>query len=601
MRGSQRPVVTAIAKSASEYPNATALQSASGSMTYSALMTAAGLLASELADLGAGRDVPVGICISRSFEHVIALLATLQAGAAFVPLDPDWPIDRINSVLDDARAPMAIASPALAPKLSAANRTVLRSDQQRRQASRPLVADIEDESLAYIIYTSGSTGMPKGVEITHRNLRHLVNWHCEAFGISRNDRASCVAGLSFDALVWELFPYLAVGATVHLADEATRTSADQLREWLIGQAITVAFVPTPLAESMMRVDWPATTSLRTLLTGGDTLHVRPKAGLPFEVVNNYGPTECTVVATSGVVPPEGDQQALPAIGRPIAATQIHILDDDGQPAASGETGEIYISGANVGRGYRNQPALTAEEFLSGKIRPATEAERLFRTGDLGSWTADGQIAFHGRRDDQFKLRGYRIELDEITAALVRHPGVAHGVVDGQGDGPDKRLVAYVVPAGRQQIRAAELRAFLASTLPAYMLPAVFVRLASLPMTANGKVDRRALPKPTALNALSSAPYRAPESDVERHVATVVENLLGIEAVGVEDNFFLLGGHSLLATQLVVRVRDGLGVELTLRDVFEAQTIGNLATKVEQRLVDKVVSMSDDEVRTHLTL
>jgi len=568
-------------------------------ITYGALMTAADALAAELRGLGAGPNVPVGVCVERSIEHVVALLGVLRSGGAFLPLDPGWPPERIRFVLDDAAAPIVVADPRHREAVTAPGRAVVEAGGAwRRRAGGAAAGASSGDDIAYVIYTSGSTGEPKGVEITHANLLNLVTWHREAFGVTRQDHGSWVAGLAFDASVWELFPCLAVGATIHVAGEPVRASAEALRRWLLDEGVSIAFAPTPLAESLLSGEWPAGAALRTLLTGGDTLHVRPGPGLPFKVVNNYGPTECTVVATSGPVAAGAAADELPSIGRPIAGARIHILDADGNPAPAGRIGEIHVAGAGVGRGYRNRPSLTAERFVS--ISPGGgPAERCYRTGDLGSWTADGEIAFHGRSDAQIKQRGHRIEPDEITAALSRHPLVAQSAVVAEGEGAAAQLVAYVVPAGEKTPRSPDLRAFLATSLPTYMLPSLYVRVASLPITANGKLDRSALPSATSANTLPSAPYREPQSLVERRIAAMVEELLEIDEVGLDDNFFLLGGHSLLGTQLVLRLRDAFGAELALRDLFEAQTIQNLASKVERSVVELVAAMSEEEVQQRL--
>jgi amino acid adenylation domain-containing protein len=525
------------------------------------------------------------------------MLGALRAGSCFLPLDPDWPDDRLCAVLDDAGAPTVVAAPRLVTKLRASNRKVLSSAREGcRRGALEKLPDRTSESLAYLIYTSGSTGRPKGVEITHRNLLHLVTWHREAFDVSEQDHASWIAGLGFDASIWELFPYLTAGACIHIPEDHVRVSADALRAWLVEQSITIAFAPTPLAEMLISAPWPADTALRTLLTGGDTLHLRPRSGLPFRVVNNYGPTECTVVATSGVVGVESVSAALPTLGKPIKNARIAILDETGEPVRQGEAGEIHISGAGVARGYRGRPDLTAERFVVLAPDKNDGAERYYRTGDLGSWTADGEIAFHGRTDDQIKIRGHRVEPDEIAAALSRHPGVAQSAVVAKGEGLDRQLIAYILPATQEAPGPEELRDFLAVRLPNYMLPASFVRIASLPLTSNGKLDRSALPPPSPANILASVQYRAPGSPVEARLAAIVEDLLGMKRVGIDDNFFLLGGHSLLGTQLVLRVRDAFGTDLTLRDLFEAQTIYNLAAKVEEMVVNMVAGMNEEELQ-----
>jgi acyl-CoA synthetase (AMP-forming)/AMP-acid ligase II/acyl carrier protein len=368
---------------------------------------------------------------------------------------------------------------------------------------------------------------------------------------------------------------------------------------LIEQSITIAFAPTPLAEALISANWPAHTALRTLLTGGDTLHLWPRPGLPFRVVNNYGPTECTVVATSGTVMAERTSLALPTIGKAIADTEVVILDSQGKPARTGEVGEIYIAGEGIGRGYRRRPEQTDERFLMLAL-PGGTAKRYYRTGDLGCLTADGEIAFHGRCDDQIKVRGHRVEPDEISAALSRHPAIIQSAVVAEGDGAGRQLIAYVVPEPQKTPRAGELRDFLAARLPNYMLPTTYVRIPSLPLTPNGKLDKSALPSPSQANTLASTRYRAPSSPVESRVAAIVETLLGVKGVGVEDNFFLLGGHSLLGTQLVLRLRDAFGAELTLRDLFEAQTIENLSAKIEEKVTNMVAGMSDEELQQRLT-
>jgi amino acid adenylation domain-containing protein len=519
----------------------------------------------------------VGVSLERSFEYVIAVLAVWKAGGAYVPVDLEWPEERRAFVLEDARAAVVIGA-----GLKVDVRHVL-----KKAAS----AEITRENLAYIIYTSGSTGKPKGVEVTHGNLLNLVFWHRRAFGVTAEDRASHVAGLAFDAVVWELWPYLSAGASVALADATTRTSPELLREWLAAEGITISFVPTALMEPMLTAEWPVKTALRYLLTGADTLHRYPEAGLPFQVVNNYGPTECTVVATSGVVKPSY-VSGRPAIGAAIANTQIYLLNENREPVKAGETGEIYIGGTSVARGYRNQPQLTAERFVENPFSPAVDA-RMYRTGDLGAMMPEGQIAFLGRADNQEKIRGHRIEPDEIVSVLERHPKVSSAAVVGRGNACGRQLVGYVVPAG-QGPRSRELREFLSKELPEYMIPSRFVRIAALPLTANGKLDRGALPEPTAENALDTTVYRAPESAMEIKIASILEELLRVKRVGLEDNFFLLGGHSLLGTQLVLRVRERFGVMLTLRDLFMAQTVGNLSDEIERQLIARLDAMSEEE-------
>jgi amino acid adenylation domain-containing protein len=572
-----------VAAAAAATPNATAVRMGSACLSYAELDARADRLAGYLVSLGVGPEKAVAICLDRSFDYVVAVLAVWKAGAAYVPLDPQWPEERRAYVIDDANA-LVVIGRGLTVDLD-------RDAQKIDGSSAPGNPETKRESLAYIIYTSGSTGRPKGVEVTHGNLLNLVFWHRRAFAVTAADRGSHVAGLAFDATVWELWPYLSAGASVAMPEETTRTSPDLLREWLAAEAVTISFVPTALAEPMLQAAWPKKTTLRYLLTGADTLHRYPAEGLPFELVNNYGPTECTVVATSGIVKPSAES-ALPSIGSAIANTQIYLLNENREPVAPGETGEIYLGGTSVARGYRNQPQLTADRFVPNPFSPAADA-RMYRTGDLGVLMPDGQVAFQGRLDNQEKIRGNRIEPDEIVCVLTRHPKVASAAVVARGVNCTKQLVAYVVPAGEAPA-GNELRDFLARELPEYMIPSLYVRMAALPLTANGKLDRAALPEPAVDNALDTTSYRAPQSPIEMQIAKILEELLHVDRVGLDDNFFLLGGHSLIGAQLVLRARERFGVMLTLRDLFAAQTVVNLAAEIERQWMARLEAMSDEE-------
>jgi acyl-CoA synthetase (AMP-forming)/AMP-acid ligase II/acyl carrier protein len=419
------------------------------------------------------------------------------------------------------------------------------------------------------------------VEITHGNLAHLIDWHRNAFQLTPDDRASQVAGLGFDAAVWEVWPTLVAGASLHLADEATRRSPLALRDWLVSRRITIAFVPTVLAEPLLHTDWPANTALRYLLTGADTLRRGPAAGLPFTLVNNYGPTECTVVATSGSV--SSEVQGPPTIGRPIGQTWTFILGEDLKPVTPGEPGELCLAGPLVGRGYRNNPEETEKRFTH-LVTDEGLPVRIYRTGDRVRQLENGEIAFLGRLDDQIKLRGFRIEPGEIVTCLSACPGVLSSAVvarDLGNDGPE--LVAYVVALPGAQLTVAGLREFLAPRLPDYMVPAHYVALATLPVTSGGKLDRAALPAPTADNLLPLGTTEdATSQGIPNAVAALVAALLNQPRVDPKANFFMLGGHSMLAAQLVAQIRDRFGVSLTLRQLFNAPTVAALASVVAQQ-------------------
>jgi amino acid adenylation domain-containing protein len=542
--------------------------------------------------------MPVGLCLPRSPEMAVGALAIWKAGGAYVPMDPAYPRERLTFMLEDAQAAILVTDASLAAAWPAGKWEVI--DIRGRQAASGAdeAPDVETTpaDLAYLIYTSGSTGRPKGVEITHRGLANLVSWHRQAFSVSSSDRASYVAGLGFDAAVWDLWPYLATGASLHLPDELTRTSAEPLRDWLVAQNITISFVPTPLAEQLVRLEWPRHSALRLMLTGGDTLHRYPPAGLPFTLVNNYGPTECTVVATSGPVLPNENAATQPPIGRPITNTEILLLDDRLQRVPPGTPGEIHIGGAGVARGYRNRPDLTRKKFIPHPFS-AAPADRLYKTGDLASELPGGQFAFLGRIDDQIKVRGYRIEPSEIVTVLNRHESIRESLVVAkpQSSG-DRQLVAYVVLNAGASPQHTALRAFLGEYLPDYMLPAAFVRLEAFPLTPHGKIDRAALPEPTPENTLADDFSEASASPVESRLTGILSTLLGVKGVKLDDNFFQIGGHSLLGAQVLTRVRDTFGVELSLRSLFDHPTARGMSAEIEHLIFAKLQASGDDEAR-----
>lgn len=591
-----------VARQAEATPDAIAAVDVVQALRYDELNRRANQLAHYLQKQGVGANVLVALCAERSVDMVVGLLAILKAGGAYVPLDSAYPPERLAFMLHDSQAPVIITHQHLAPRFANLDTRphVVRLDADAPLLSRQSAADptcaISTADLAYVIYTSGSTGRPKGVLITHNNLLNLVFWHQNAFSVTSSDRATQVASPAFDATGWELWPYLAIGASVHLPDEDTRISPALLRDWLVSRGITITFLPTPLAESVMALGWPPTTSLRLLLTGADTLHHYPSSTLPFAVVNNYGPTEATVVATSGPVPPMENPDGLPSIGRPIANTQIYILDEHLRQVPVGEQGDLYIGGVGLAKGYLNRPELTAERFIPHPFS-GEPAARLYKTGDLARYLADGQIAFLGRTDHQVKIRGFRIELGEIEAVLNQHPAIQQAVVIVREDVADeKRLVAYIVLAPGADATTSSLRDILVTHLPDYMIPTAFVLLEALPLTPNGKVDRTALPMLDATNTVRDADIAAPSTPTEERLARIVASVLGLEQVGRDENFFMLGGNSMMGTQIIVQVAEVFGVDLLLRTLFDTPTIQQLATAIEQLIVAKVEAMSDDEVR-----
>ncbi|HEY5314420.1 MAG TPA: non-ribosomal peptide synthetase [Pirellulales bacterium] len=583
--GSPASVPAQIAHHAIATPTGVAVADDRGELSFAELERRANQLACLLREAGAMPDRCVGVFCDRSVDFVVAALAVLKSGAAYLPLDSHTPADRARFMLDDAGAEVVLTHREKCRDWPAGPCRIIELERVAAAPTPPLEFQPAPDSLAYVVYTSGSTGRPKGVEITHANLLNLIDWHQTAFGVSSAERASQVAGLGFDAAAWEIWPHLAAGASVHIADELTRRSPQALRDWLVAERITIAFIPTVLAEQLLHADWPATTSLKTLLTGADVLHRRPAADLPFTVVNNYGPSECTVVATSGIVEPSADAAGPPSIGRAIRNAQVLILDENLCGVERGEAGELCIAGALVGRGYRNLPELTAQRFVTVQTESG-ESLRVYRTGDRARWLPNRELAFLGRLDEQLKIRGYRIEPGEIVAWLDRYPGIEASALVALVGGAGPVLVAYLVVADNVQLMAADVRDFLAARLPDYMLPAQFVQLAALPLTPNGKVDKAALPAPSAENQLptSQAPPSAaadPEDNVLAKVAALVASLLNDASVSRDDNFFLLGGHSMLAAQLVTRVRDLFGVDVGLRQLFTSPTIAGLSAEISR--------------------
>lgn len=586
-----------VAEQAARRPDAQAIASSSSALTYAELDQDANRLANYLITLGVGQETIVGLCLNRATESIMCALAVLKAGGAYLPLDPALPVERLRFMLNDAAPRVLITSEDLTEQLSGGAWTVVSIDTDpniKACSSNHPDVEISGEQLAYVIYTSGSTGQPRGVEITHANLLNLVKWHQREFAVTAHDRASHVAGVGFDAAVWEVWPYLTAGASLELPDETTRIVPAQLRDWLVERQITISFLPTALAERIMILEWPDSTELRFLLTGADTLHRYPSAKVPFVLVNNYGPTECTVVATSGRVQPVDSATNLPTIGRPITNTRVYILDERLRPVPSGVAGELYIGGAGIARGYLNRPDLTAEKFVSDPFSAALSA-RLYKTGDRARYLDNGEIAYLGRIDQQIKIFGHRIEPVEIEAAIDRHPAIASSVVVAFGSACEaKRLTAYLVMRNGTTPAAAELRDFLQSSLPDYMVPSMFVKLQGLPLTANGKVDRAALPAPSPDNTLRDEVFTPPSTPIEKRLATILCSVLNLNEVSVNDNFFLLGGHSLLGTQLIIKIRATFGVDLALRTLFDTPTISELSSEIERLILARVESMSEEE-------
>ncbi|RDS87331.1 non-ribosomal peptide synthetase [Pseudomonas fluorescens] len=546
---------------AERQPHAIAVVQDGTSLTYRQLNQRANQLAHHLLAQGVQPDDRVALCCRRGPQMLVGLLGILKAGAGYVPIDPAYPAARIAYLLQDS-APVAVLAEASTRELLGNVASIDLHEHHHPNVSNPQIADLTPAHLAYVIYTSGSTGQPKGVMVEHRSVENLVHWHCEAFGLSAISHTSSVAGFGFDAMAWEVWPALCVGATLHLPpSELGNEQIDDLLAWWLAQPLDVSFLPTPVAEYAFSQDLHHPT-LRLLLIGGDRLRQFSQERR-FAVINNYGPTEATVVATSGRV---RAGQAL-HIGRPIANACVYVLDEHLRPVPVGVAGELYVGGSGVARGYLNRAQMTAERFLQDPFNSG----RMYRTGDQVRWLPDGNLEYLGRNDEQVKIRGVRVELGEIESCLAALPGVGEAVVLVR----EGRMVAWFTEHHPLSIES--LREQLQAHLPQALVPVAYVRLDVLPLTANGKLDRQALPAPDQAAVLSRE-YEAAQGAVETTLARLWAEVLQVEQVGRHDHFFELGGHSLLAVSLIERMRQ-VGLSADVRVLFSQPTLAALAAAV----------------------
>jgi amino acid adenylation domain-containing protein len=557
-------------------------------LTYRELNARANQLAHHLRELGVGPETLVALYLERSAELVVAVLGIWKAGGAYVPLDPAHPEERLQFMLEDSQAPVLVTTKALLPRLKAPCARVVRLDADvtkiARQADSNPEHRADPDNLAYVLYTSGSTGRPKGVAVMHRGPAALIDWALRTF--TREHLAGMLFSTSicFDLSVFELLAPLSCGGKVILVRDALHLPECAAA----GEVTFVNTVPSVMAELLRRPGLPV--AVKVIALCGEPLSARLAQQcyqLPSveQVFNLYGPTEASVYSTFYRVPK--DLAGPPSIGRPISGTRAYVLDEHLQPVPLGVPGELYLGGAGLARGYLNRPELTREKFIANPFS-ADPDSRLYRTGDACRWRADGNLEFLRRLDNQVKLHGYRIELGEIEGVLREHPQVQDTavVVHQDAAADDKTLVAYVVPHG-QAPTLPDIRSFVQQKLPSYMIPAVFVFLERLPLTANGKVDRRALPPPDWQASEPEHDESVPRTPTEEVLIEIWATVLNLERVGIHDNFFELGGHSLLATRVVLRVRHAFGVELPLHALFEAPTIAGLALLIVQHLAARV--------------
>jgi amino acid adenylation domain-containing protein len=579
-----------VAAQAARSPDAVAVVFEGRAMSYGELDVRANQLAHELRARGVGPEVRVAVCLERSPELMVALLGVLKAGGAYVPLDPGYPLDRLAFMVSDAQARLVLTTAALQDRVTGPHETFCLDVEAAALAGHPLtspVTGVDPENLAYVIYTSGSTGRPKGAMNSHRGVVNRLLWMADAFDVSVTDRVLQKTPVSFDVSVWELFLPLMTGARLVLARPGGHQDPSYLLELIAAQQITCAhFVPSMLGPFLAA---PQVTeragSLRWVVCSGEALPAdlveRFHSRLAAELHNLYGPTEAAVDVTAWRCPRGWAQQMVP-IGRPIANTQMYVLDGGFEPMPVGVPGELFIGGVQVARGYLGRPELTAERFVPDPFG-SVPGRKLYRTGDRARWRPDGTLEFLGRLDDQVKIRGLRIELGEIEAALKRHPGIERCVVVAREYAHgDRRLVAYIIPAAGSVIHAGELRLLLGKTLPDYMIPAAFVSVASFPLTPSGKLDRKALPPPDVAVRESDAASLEPRTPTEKVLARIWCDTLDLKRVGVRDNFFDLGGHSLLALRAIGEINKTLKAHLNVPAFFQNPTIEGLTGVLGQK-------------------
>ena len=559
-------------------------------ITYDELNSRANKLAWYLMRAGVMAEQKVGLMMSRSIQMVVSILGILKAGAAYLPLDSSYPPQRVNYMVEDAAIALILTDSRFEAVLEATPAHILNLDELCNDISTYSGAnpgvEIAADNLAYVIYTSGSTGEPKGVSISHRAVNRLVI-NTDFVHISSHDKIAQASTVSFDAATFEIWGALLNGAEVVIISREQVLEVQEFVNEIKLRAVSVIFVTTALFNEIAREVDAGLTGVRNVLFGGEMVDVRRvreliHKGRPERLLHVYGPTESTTFTSWEQIQEVSEAARTVAIGRAIANTQVYVLDEEKEAVAIGVAGELYIGGDGLARGYLNRPELTAEKFIPNPF--CKEAgHRLYRTGDICRWNADGKIDYIARSDNQVKVRGYRIELGEIEAALEKDARVKQAVVVMKQDAADKRLIGYVVMQEGVVLTSNELRTYLKNKLPDYMVPSVIVKLEQMPLNANGKIDRMSLPAPDQSRHASSLLYQQPRSPIEELLEAIWCDVLAVTSVGVTENFFDIGGHSLLATQVINRISSSVGADIPLRKIFEGPTIEDLARYVEQEL------------------
>jgi amino acid adenylation domain-containing protein/non-ribosomal peptide synthase protein (TIGR01720 family) len=557
-----------------EHPDDLAFAQGERRMTYGEFRQAAANVTHWLRASGLEHGDTVGLLCERGIDFAVGAFGVLRAGGAYVPIEPAYPADRVAFMLADCGARLLLTDGS-SPRPDDWTGCAAEISALPEQGDGSAIVETCGSDLAYVVYTSGSTGRPKGVMVEHAGLANLISWHRRTFAVLPGTRCAMAASPAFDVSVWELWPVLVSGASLHVVDERTRSVAADLAAWLDDNAVEQMILPTPLAEALLAEPGLDRTPLRVLITGGDRLRSKPAPGMPFVFYNVYGPAEVSVVTSSYLVE-STFPGTLPPIGKPVDNLMCAVLDPVTlELLPTGAVGELFIGGIGVARGYYGRPELTAERFVTLSI--TGEERRFYRSGDLVRWNDDGELQFLERTDDQLKVRGCRIEPGEIEAALLQHPDVAAAaVVAVPREGGDSILSAFIVRANGDELAASALRKFLRPTLPQHMIPSVFIPLDEIPLTVTGKVDRKQLRVPAPGVEVSDQEFVAPRDQLEETLAELFAEMLGMPSVGIHDDFLALGGDSLRATRLLARVAADLDASVSLRTFYEDPTVAALA-------------------------
>ena len=584
---------------ASQTPDAIAIYTENQALSYAVLHLRVQRLASYLRQQGVRSGVLVGLCLERSAEMLVAMLGILGAGGAYIPLDPSYPRDRIQFMLADSQAPLLLTEERFCQFFSHFTGQIVclpLPAKNQLEATQELDLSYQNMPLqpAYVIYTSGSTGRPKGTMITHRSVVNFLVSMSQRPGITSQDCILAITSISFDISVLEVLLPLVIGASVHLVSREVAADGEALLT-LLDQSRSTIMQATPASwRLLLAAGWNGEHPLKAFC-GGEELSLAMARNIRMrtsELWNMYGPTETTIWSMIEQVTDAPDSVT---IGRPIANTQVYLLDQFMQPIPISVSGELYIGGDGLAYGYLSRPDLTAERFVPDPFHPQV-GQRLYRTGDLARYRADGRIEYLGRIDHQVKLRGFRIELGEIEACLQEHPAIRQCVALVREDRSQERyLVAYLQAASSQQLSLQELRAYLSKTLPSYMIPSHFLWMEVFPLTPNGKIDRKALPLPTDIGPLASKNWVAPRTPLEEELSQIWADILGIERIGVEDNFFELGGHSLLSIRLITQIRRAFQIDLPLVALFDAPTVAELALLIEDLFLTEIEQLDEGEI------